>query len=165
MVDLAGLAWTWYFRYSSRLRRAITFLTSNLRRQHNPISYRVFYVDSASWALRKYTNWWSWELLDSEWLFLPEKYYKSPWSKDQSHKISTLAEKYAGIPQSKLSRSSFSFRWGGCFIFLFLIHGFFLALKLAGVRGQKKLPTLSTREGTDLITEQWERYPHARNIR
>ena len=34
--------------------------------------------------------------------------------------------------------------------FLFLIHGFFLALKLAGVRGPKqKRTTLSTREGTD----------------
>ena len=29
---------------------------------------------------------------------------------------------------------------GAVFIFLFLIHGFFLALKLAGVRGQKKTP-------------------------
>ena len=60
---------------------------------------------------------------------------------------------------------------GSCFFsFLFFsfsfVHGFFSRSQASGrVEGKKKLPTLSTREGTDLTTEHWERYTHARNIR
>ena len=52
----------------------------------------------------------------------------------------------AGARESLHKTSDTEARYQGdvFFVFLFLIHGFFLALKLEGVRRPKNIPTVST---------------------